>query len=483
MNNTLYILDGYALIYRAYFAFIHRPLTDRDGNNVSAVHGFFRTLFALRRSHDAEKIAVALDPAGPTFRHETYPEYKANRDPAPEELHAQVPIIREILKLLGIPVFLIDRYEADDVIGTVAEICRKQQRSCRLVSSDKDLMQLVDDDIRLLRPEKGGGFLEMGPAEILEEKGVRPDQIIDYLALIGDASDNIPGVAGIGPKTASALLAEWDNLDSLYENIDSAAKGARLIKLIDGKENAYFSQALVTIKTDLPLDDELAAMDGLSADPLAAAKMFRERDLRTLAAEAEALTGTLKPVLEQGSEQTSPEVGKVIYIPILNESEMKEWGGRIREAGIVALDTETDSLDPMRAELVGLSVSVKAGEAAYLPVKRPDGSCIPLSGVVEWLNGLLAGGGIRIIGQNFKYDMKVLRRMGVGIGGSWFDTMIAAWVLDASSPVGMDALADRYLGLSTVKFKDVVPKGSTFDAVPLDEAVRYAAEDADITLR
>lgn len=483
MNNTLYILDGYGLIYRAYFAFIHRPLTDRDGNNVSAVYGFFRAIFALRRSYKAEEIAVALDPAGPTFRHEQYPEYKANRDPAPEELHAQVPIIREILELMGIPVFLIDRYEADDVMGTVAEICRKQRRSCRLVSADKDLMQLIDDDVRLLRPEKGGGFREMGPAEVLEEKGVRPDQIIDYLALIGDASDNIPGVAGIGPKTASALLAEWDNLDSLYENIDRAAKGARLAKLKEGKDKAYFSQDLVTIKIDLPLADELEAMEGMTADPLAAAQMFRERDLKTLAAEVEALADSLKSVLKKEETQTSPEVSKISYTSILSEVEMTEWGGRIRKACIVALDTETDSLDPMRAELVGLSVSVKAGEAAYLPVKRPDGPCIPLMKVVEWLNHLLADGNIRIIGQNFKYDMKVLRRAGVDIGGSWFDTMIAAWVLDASSPVGMDALADRYLGLTTVKFKDVVSKGETFDIVPLEEAVRYAAEDADMTMR
>jgi DNA polymerase-1 len=271
MNNTLYILDGYALIYRAYFAFIHRPLTDRDGNNVSAVYGFFSAVFALRRAYKAEKIAVALDPAGPTFRHEQYPAYKANRDPAPEDLHAQVPLIEEILGLLGIPVLRLDRYEADDVIGAVAEICRKEGRTCRLVSADKDLMQLVDENIRLLRPEKGGGFRELGPAEILEEKGVRPDQIIDYLALIGDASDNIPGVAGIGPKTAAVLLAEWGNLDNIYKNVDKAAKGARLTKLIDGRESAYFSQDLVTIRTDLPIADELAGMDDLPVDLPAAA--------------------------------------------------------------------------------------------------------------------------------------------------------------------------------------------------------------------
>ena len=492
MNNTLYLLDGYGLIYRAYFAFIHRPLTDRDGNNVSAVHGFFRSLMALRREFKAESIAVAMDPAGPTFRHESYPEYKANRDPAPEDLHAQVPIIRDILKLMGIPVFLVNRYEADDVMGSVAEICRKQGRLCRLVSADKDLMQLVDDNIHLIRPEKGGGFRDMGPADVLADKGVRPDQIIDYLALIGDASDNIPGVAGIGPKTASALLSEWENLENIYRNIENAAKGAQLVKLKEGKEKAFFSQDLITIRINLPLSDELSAMDGMSADYSAAAQMFRERDMRSLAKEVAALAGIAGGGtqtaddsfnLESGVAESAAEVNRINYKSIITEEQMSEWGLRIREKGIVALDTETDSLDPMRADLVGLSISVKAGEAAYLPIRCPDVTCIPAESVIRWLNGLFSDGEIRIIGQNFKYDMKVLRRAGVNVGGAWFDTMIAAWVLDASSPVGMDALADRYLGLKTVKFKDVVSKGLTFADVPLEPAVDYAAEDADITWR
>ena len=489
MNNTLYLLDGYGLIYRAYFAFIHRPLTDRDGNNVSAVHGFFRSLLVLKREFKAEKIAVAMDPAGPTFRHESYPEYKANRDPAPEDLHAQVPIIRDILKLMGIPVFLVNRYEADDVMGSIAEICRKQGRLCRLVSADKDLMQLVDDNIHLIRPEKGGGFRDMGPADVLADKGVRPDQIVDFLALIGDASDNIPGVSGIGPKTASALLSEWENLENLYKNLEQATKGSKLVKLKEGREKAFFSQDLVTIRINLPLSDELSAMEGMTADYSSAAQMFRERDMRSLAEEVTALAGgdtqTAVENLSSESEFVVPaaEVRKVTYKSILTENEMLDWGLKIKDKGIVALDTETDSLDPMRANLVGLSISLAAGEAAYLPIRCPNVICLTAESVIRWLNGLFSDGNIRIIGQNFKYDMKVLRRAGVILGGAWFDTMIAAWILDASSPVGMDALADRYLGVKTVKFKDVVSKGSTFADVPLEQAVDYAAEDADITWR
>ena len=247
MKDTLYILDGYGLIYRAYFALINRPLTDRAGNNVSGIHGFFRTVFALRRGYDARRIAVALDPIGPTFRHKMYPDYKATRDRAPEDLHAQVPLIEEICRLLGIPVFRMDGFEADDIMGSFAEICRNEGRQCLLVSADKDLMQLVDDTVKLLRPEKGGGFRVFGPDEVFEEKGVRPDQIIDYLALIGDSSDNIPGVPGIGPKTAADLLARWHTLDELYANLDGAVKGAKLEKLRTGKASAYSSKELVTI--------------------------------------------------------------------------------------------------------------------------------------------------------------------------------------------------------------------------------------------
>lgn len=490
MNDTLFILDGYGLIYRAYFAFIHRPLTDRDGNNVSAVHGFFRSIYALRRQFGARNIAVALDPAGPTFRHEMYPEYKANRDPAPEDLHAQVPVVQEILGHLGIPVYRLDGYEADDVMGSVAEMCRRSDIPCRLVSADKDLMQLVGGEVKMLRPEKGGGFRLVGENEVLEEKGVRPDQMIDYLALVGDASDNIPGVAGIGPKTASALLGEWETMDALYENLDAAAKGARLSKLREGKDSAIFSRELVTIKTDLDLGVEAVLLGDGKADYSSAAECFSSRDMKSLATDTLALnSGGNVPLVLSASEPESPAESipeapsELEYTSILDENDLEKWRLKIVNAEVVALDTETDSLDPLRANLVGLSVSTGPGEAAYLPLKRPDGPVLDAETVRSWLKNLFSDPELRIIGQNYKYDLKVLHRFGVESPPAWFDTMIAAWVIDSSSPVGMDSLADRYLGLSTVKFKDVVPKGETFDSVPLADAVLYAAEDADITLR
>jgi len=485
MKDRLFILDGYGLIYRAFFALANRPLTDSNGNNVSAVYGFFQTIFFLRKDYEARRIVVAMDTIGPTHRHELYPEYKATREAAPESLHAQVSIIRDILGCLGVPVFSVEGYEADDVIGSMAEICRREGRSCSLVSADKDLMQLVDENVRMLRPKRGGGFQEIGPEQVLEEKGIRPEQMVDYLALIGDSSDNIRGVDGIGGKTAASLLAKWGSLDSIYRNIDGAAKGARLLKLKEGKESAYFSRNLVRIVRDLELEDELASIDSGTVDFAAAAREFRRRNMMSLAREAAALAGhdatELEARLGDGNGKfTTPEVN---YSPILNREQMDEWGKRILESGLVALDTETDNLDPMLANLIGISVSVSEGEAGYLPIKCADCGCVALGEAVDWLNGILENGRVRIVGQNFKYDLKVLRRVGVRLENAWFDTMIAAWVIDASSPVGMDALCDRYLGFSTIKFDEVVPKGATFDSVGLENAVAYAAEDADVTLR
>lgn len=481
MQDDYYIIDGYGLIYRAYFALISRPLTDKDGQNVSAVHGFFRTLFALHREYGARKLVVALDPAGPTFRHEKYPEYKANRDSAPEDLHAQVPLIEELLAALGIPVIRIDSFEADDVIGSIADFCRREGIPCYLVSADKDLMQLVGDSVFMLRPQKGGGFVRIDADAVLQEKGVRPNQIIDYLALIGDKSDNIPGVPGIGEKTAQALLAQWDNLDNLYANLENAAKGSRLIKLKEGREKAYLSRELVTIICNLNIKNFPGCLERASENPQAAVHKFRERNLKTLASDAEVFLGLRTKDAVLSSPLGGPSAAR--YSALLSEADLEVWKEKIEHHGIVSLDTETDGINPMQAALVGLSFAVDASEGAYLPLIRPDGPVLDSERVIAWLNELFADRRIKIIGQNFKFDMKILRRAGVNIDAAFFDTMIAAWVLDASSALGMDALASRYLNVSTIKFSDVVKKGASFADVPLEQALNYAAEDAVITWR
>ncbi len=477
MNKDVYILDGYGLIYRSYFALINRPLTDRDGKNITGIYAFIRHILSLQNEYSAEKIIVALDSVGPTFRHQQYSEYKANRDSAPEDLHAQVPLIEEMLGFLGIPVVRMDGFEADDIMGSVADYCNAQGIVCRLISSDKDLMQLVGGTVSILRPGRGIGLQHIGVDEVLAEKGVKPEQFIDYLALVGDASDNIPGVAGIGPKTASALISEWGSMDELYNNLETAARGSKLAKLIQGQEDACLSRHLVTIRRDLDIADVVHSAGSLPVDIHSAISFCRDRDMKTLMDEITALHPEYSV-----SGDSSHQLQSTTYTAVLTTDQLDFWRKKILEAGTVALDTETDNRDPMQASLVGLSFAVDSTEAAYLPLRRPDGECLEKNLVIEWLTEVFCNNPIRIIGQNFKYDMKVLRRAGVPIGSAWFDTMIAAWVLDASSPVGMDALASRYLNTETTKFSSVVPKGGTFDDVPLDKAVEYAAEDAVITL-
>ncbi len=482
MSDVIYLLDGYGLIYRSYFAFINRPLTDRDGNNVSAIHGFFRQIISLRYQYDAERIIVAFDPAGPTFRHHRYPQYKANRDLTPEDLHTQVPLIEEALGYLGLPVACIDGFEADDIIGSAAKYCRENGLYCRIVSSDKDMMQLIGGPVTMLKPEKGVGFRVFDSDTVLKEKGVRPGQFTDYLALVGDSSDNIPGVPGIGEKTASELLNRWESMDNLYENLDKVTKG-RQSKLNEGRTSAYLSRELVTIRLDLDVADIINDSAKTIRDMPRAETFFRDRGMKVIAEEIKVFS-TNSDLIERSSE---PSQGArrlhADYSAILTQDQLMHWKEKILQAGTVALDTETDGIDPMQASLVGVSFSIDSNEAAYLPLKRPDGECLDHAVVIDWLTEVFCENPVKIIGQNFKFDVEVLRRSKVPVRPAWFDTMIAAWVLDASSKVGMDALAERYLEIDTIKFKDIVPRGASFADVPLNEAMEYAAEDALITLR
>ncbi len=482
MSDAIYLLDGYGLIYRSYFAFINKPLTDNDGNNVSAIHGFFRQLISLRTQYDAERIIVAFDPVGPTFRHDRYPQYKANRDTTPEDLHAQVPLIEEALGYLGIPVVCMDGFEADDIIGSAAQYCRENRLSCRIVSADKDMMQLIGGPVTMLKPEKGVGFRVFDSDTVLEKKGVRPEQFIDYLALVGDSSDNIPGVLGIGEKTASELLGRWESMDNLYENLDKMTKG-RMSKLSEGRTSAYLSRDLVTIRCDLDVADIINGPAETIRDMPRVKTFFRERGMRVIAEDINVFSSNSDLIERSPEPRQAARSPQVNYSAILTQEQLTHWKEKILQAGIVSLDTETDGIDPMQASLIGVSFSIDSNEAAYLPLKRPDGPCLDHEVVIDWLTEVFCVNPVKIIGQNFKFDVKVLRRSKVPVRHAWFDTMIAAWVLDSSSKVGMDALAERYLGIDTMKFNDVVPRGASFADVPLNEALEYAAEDALITLR
>ena len=478
MKDPLYLLDGYSLIYRSYFGFIRSPLRNPDGKNVSAVFGFFRALLSILNKRDTIRFVVTMDSLTKTFRHEMYPEYKATRDKSPDDLFEQIPVIEDILEKMGIPVMRVNGYEADDLMGTLACRSRDEGRPCYIISGDKDLLQFTGDGVKIMKLEKGN-FIEMDRDDVFEDRGVWPEQIVDYLSLVGDTADNVPGVAGIGPKTASKLLQDYGTLDCIYENLDKIKSKSQKQKLEDNKENAYFSRDLVVIKTDVPMDE--MAIDDMIVKNLnseEAARALMDQGLQSLADE-------LVPGLaaEKSETKEKPAATKGEYTAVLTAEDLDFWIEKVREKGMVSLDTETDSLDPMKANPVGICLSVGDEKACYVPVKAEGAECLPEDLIREKLKPVLEDENIKIIGQNIKYDYKVLNRWGITPANLFFDTMIAAWMIDAGSPLNMDFLAERYLNYRTVHFKDVVPKGGIFSDVPLEDAVDYAAEDADITWR
>lgn len=482
-KDTLYLVDGYAVLYRSYFAFINRPLRSPDGRNTSAVFGFFRSLLALIRDRKPHSLAVTLDSRTPTFRHEKYPEYKATRDKSPDDLHPQVDVVIEILAAMGIPTVRRDGYEADDLLATLSRRCREEGRSCAVITGDKDLLQLVTPEVTVLRPDKGG-LREIGPQGVVEEWGVPADQIRDLLALMGDKSDNIPGVAGIGKKTAVTLLQKFGSLDGIYENLEEISSASQKKKLTEQRETAYLSQDLVSLCYDVPLDvkSEDFLMEGWN--PAAAVPFFEREGIRSLADEVNGLAGG-----GTVSAQAAEKQERGTYDCVTTREALDQWAETLRRAGQISLDVETDSLDALAARPVGLCVAAEEGRAAYIPLKasapEDEGkSLLSEEEVRRVLQGVLDEPGMAVIGQNFKYDWKVLRRWGLRVPGLAFDTMVAAWMDDASTGAyGMDDLAEALLGYHTIHYKDLVEKGQTFDQVPLEKAAEYAAEDADITLR
>ncbi|MDD3823046.1 MAG: DNA polymerase I [Sphaerochaetaceae bacterium] len=491
-SNTLYIIDGYGLIYRSYFAFINRPLRDAQGNNVSALFGFFNTLFMLIRDYHPDYLVVAMDTAAPTFRHQLYEPYKANRDAAPEDLHAQVPRIQQILEAANIPRIGLDGWEADDVIASLIDCASRQGIRSVMVTGDKDLLQLVRDDVHALRPPKKGEnkYRLFGQQEVLEEFGIRADQVIDYLALIGDSSDNVPGVAGIGPKGAIKLLAEHGDLETIYRNLDALSAGVAS-KLSGSKEMAFLSKTLVTLRHDVvditDFDTDRFRVD--TVDWQKAIPLFEEANAKSLVS----AIGSLGKGVAVSEPQESRPQGHAgmwnkagTYHAVTDLGELEKLLDRMADGKIMAFDFETTSTDEMVAQPVGFSFTDRPFEAWYVPLVAEGKPVVPSVAARDLLRRCIVDRKTALVGQNLKYDYKVLVRWGIADATLYFDTMIAAWLLDSSTGVyNMDYLADKYLGgYQTVRFTDVVPdKDGSFADVPLDQAVRYAAEDSDITWR
>ncbi|MEC8200214.1 MAG: DNA polymerase I [Pseudomonadota bacterium] len=532
----LYIVDGSGFIFRAFHAI--RPLNRPDGTPVNAVFGFTRMLMKLLRDTEADHIAVIFDAARRNFRNDIYPDYKGHRPDAPEELVPQFPLIKQASEAFNLHTIEIEGFEADDIIATYARQATEAGAEVTIVSSDKDLMQLVNDKVGMFDEMKNR---RIGRDEVFERFGVGPEKVVEVQALAGDSVDNVPGVPGIGVKTAALLINEYGDLDALLERAGEIKQNKRRENLIEFADMARISLQLVTLKDDVPVDlpvDELdvppheltklvpwlatQGFDAILAELRSALTDEEMESFDAIFAEAfetlpadkrdRALRKTLAAIEEGGgaslagspSDPTAAPA-EIAYELVQDEAALQAWVDRARKASVVAVDTETTSLDAMQAELVGLSLSVQAGKACYIPVAHKaagsqgaldlgDGgeageeapAQIPRQKALDILAPLLDDPSVLKVGQNIKYDALILSRYGVEVTPV-DDTMLLSFVLDGGlHGHGMDVLADTHLGVSTVKYKDVVGTGKkqiTFDYVPLEAARDYAAEDADITLR
>ena len=499
--NKLYLLDAYALIYRAYYALIQKPRINSKGMNTSAIYGFVNTLEEVKTLFSPTHMAVAFDPAGKTFRHEIYEPYKAQRQETPEDIRKSVPVIKDIIRAYNIPILEVEHYEADDVIGTAASRFASADTEVYMLTPDKDYGQLVGQNIWMLRPMKGGTFEKLGPDEINAKYGIdSPKKVIDLLGLMGDSSDNIPGCPGVGEKTAVTLIKQFGGIDALLSGKDHL-KGALKNKVTDNEQQILLSRDLATIRTDIPLPFSLDELKLHDIDREEVRKLFSELEFRSLLsrvlgegkkyARSVQIEGDLFAV--NPTEDT--EVQKKTNLRGLNsvthayklvedEEEMRALSQKFLSAKTLSLDTETTGTDAMTAELVGLSFAVEEFEAYYIPVppEREEAQKI-----VDIFKPAYENPSSLKTGQNIKYDMLVLARYGVDIKGKMFDTMVAHYVLQPELPHNMDALAEQYLGYSTIKIEELIgPKGKkqkNMRDLPPGDVYEYACEDADVTLR
>ena len=500
--EKLYLLDGYALIFRAYYALIRSPRINSKGENTSAIFGFVNTLEDVLRNARPDYLAVAFDPAGGTFRHEAYPEYKAQRDATPEDIKRSVPVIKEILQAYNIPILEVPGFEADDVIGTLAKKAESIGLSVQMVTPDKDYAQLVSPNITMCRPGHGAKGMELlGPAEVCEKYGVgAPENVIDYLSLTGDAADNIPGCPGVGEKTAKTLLADFGNVETLIENAGQL-KGALKKKIEENVEKIRFSKFLVTIRTDVPIDFDAERFKVKEADKERLQKIYERLEFRSFIKKMQDADKVLKSTPQQRSlfdvfptEVQEEEIhanlrgfeaGSVNYQLIDNIEDARKYCDKILTSDFVAFDTETTSLDVLDAELVGMSFATAEGEAAYVPIpaNREEAQKI-----VDAFRPFFLSEKIMKVGQNIKFDLNVLANYGIEISAPMFDTMLAHYILQPEQRHNMDYLAEIYLGYRTIHIEELIGEkkgGGQKNMRDLSPTLirDYACEDADITLR
>ncbi|MCB9277764.1 MAG: DNA polymerase I [Lewinellaceae bacterium] len=508
-DNRLFLLDGHALVYRAHFAFIARPLINSKGINTSAVTGFTRALWDLLQNQKPTHIAVAFDPPSPTFRHEMYEPYKANREQQPEDITIAFPYIRKILEGFKIPVVSVNGFEADDVIGTLAKQAEKEGYQVYMVTPDKDFGQLVSENIFLYKPARQGNGIEiMGPAEVCERWGIkRVDQVIDILGLMGDTVDNIPGIPGVGEKTAAKLLADFDSVEELIRRVDEVS-GKLKDKIKEYADQGLLSKKLAVIETNVPIKFDATAFNLDPPDKDALAEVFKELEFRTLS----------EQILEGGGASSSAQPGKQGNLfdtpsapsgsPIVEElpkhaiadnhigntehqyhlvdtpDKRRDLVKLLNSQKEICFDTETTGIDANAVELVGMSFAVKKGEAYYIPIPEDQAEA---QKIVDEFKPVLENEKIDKIGQNIKYDALVLKWYNVEVNGRFIDTMVIHYLLEPELRHNMDYLAESYLNYKPVSITTLIGKKGkeqiTMRDAPLEEVKEYAAEDADITLQ
>lgn len=515
MNPRIFLLDAYALIFRAYYAFIRNPRRDSQGRDTSAIFGFALMLEDLLEREHPEMIGVVFDPPGGTFRHKEYPEYKAHREETPEGIRLAVPYIKRLLEAYRIPSIEVEGFEADDVIGTLAQQAEREGYEVLMVTPDKDYAQLVTPRVRMYRPAQGGGYELWGEEEVCQRFGLKsPAQVIDYLALVGDTADNIPGCKGIGPKTAEKLLAEYSDLEGVLSSADQI-KGATRAKIQAGAETARLSRYLATICTTVPIELDVDLLRSKSPDTQATEELFGELEFRSLlprvlsrASEAvpsqpkeAASVGLAKPREEaeiptndlfalelfaplSSSETTEPERLSFEINYLNSREDIEAFVCKAREQGHFAWDTETTDRDPLRAELVAMTFALDDASAYYLGVPADREEALSL---LEPLRPLLEDHTLLKIGQNIKYDLQVMASYGIEVELPLFDTMVAHYLLAPELRHGLDELSERYLGHIPMSFEQMIaPQSkSSFDlrAVEAERLAYYATEDAHLTYR
>ena len=498
MPPILYLIDGHALAYRTYYA-ITAGMSDRmqtrTGEPTAGIYGFANVLIRLLEQEKPEYLAVAFD-TGKTFRNELYPEYKATRAKMPDDLRPQIERIRQMIDAFHFPRLEKEGVEADDVLGSIARQAVQQGFGVKIITGDRDLLQLVDDRITVSLPgAKLSDSNNYSAAEVREHLGVDPAQVVDYKALVGDTSDNIPGVPGVGPKTAVSLLEKYHTLDGVYEHLDEIS-GKLREKLEAGKDSAYMSRDLARIRTDVGVKLVLEEARTDHIDIPAVESFFRELEFRTLIPRLRTVVSPLKhqetPQLSLFGEEMkeiSLSSSYALDVKLIDtEEKLQQLVKDLSKTKLIAFDTETTSIDPLRADLVGISLAVREGEGFYIPIgHKGEGKQLPVEKVINALTPVMTDNAIRKVGHNIKYDALVLGNYGLTVSPLSFDTMIAEWLVDpASRNLGLKDMADSLLGISMTHIEELIGRGKSqinMAAVPIASAAPYAAADAEVTLR